>query len=76
MEFLIIGIAIAFNIIVILWKFKHSRFLDAILDATLLSIIAFVFSGTYSALVAGTIASCIVSIYLLFNQPKLLKEQL
>lgn len=70
MEFLIVGIAISFNIIVILWKFGHDRLADAVLDTTLLIIVTYVFSGSYGALVAGTVASAIVSLYLLINPPR------
>ena len=71
MELLIMGLAVSFNIIIILWKFSKDRIADAVLDASILATVTFVFSGTYSALVVGTIASCVVSIYLLINPPKI-----
>lgn len=70
MEYLIIGLAVAFNVIVILWKFQKERILDGIIDASLLILVAAVFSGSYGALVVGTIASAIISGYLLINTPK------
>jgi len=70
MELLIMGLAVSFNIVIILWKFSKDRIADAILDGAILAIVTYVFSGTYSALVVGTIASCVVSLYLLINPPK------
>lgn len=64
------GLAVSFNIVIILWKFSKDRIADAILDGAILAIVTYVFSGTYSALVVGTIASCVVSLYLLINPPK------
>jgi len=71
MELLIMGLTVSFNIIIILWKFSKDRIADAVLDASILATVTFIFSGTYSALVVGTIASCVVSIYLLINPPKI-----
>lgn len=70
MEFILIGLATAFNVIVIKWKYDRGRTSDAILDATLLILVATVFSGTFGALVVGSIASAIISIYLFFCPPK------
>lgn len=70
MEYLIIGLAVAFNLLVVIWKFQHNRILDALIDGSLLVLVAIVFSGTYGALVVGTVGSAVVSIYLLFNPPK------
>lgn len=71
MIFILMGIATAFNFCIILWKFKKLRILDAILDLGLMSIISWMFSGTFSALSTGMIASVIVSGYLAFNPIKL-----
>ena len=71
MEFLIIGIAVAFNCMIIKVKFERGRIADGALDATLLAILTVVFSGTYGALVVGTIASAFISIFLLINPPKI-----
>ena len=70
MEFLITGIAVAFNLMVIKWKYEKKRYSDAALDATCLFIVTTVFSGTYGSLVVGTIASAIISIYLYIFPPK------
>lgn len=66
MEFAIIGVVTAFNILIILWKFNRGQNLNALVDAALLVLVAIVFSGTYAALVVGSIASAIVSLWLCF----------
>ena len=71
MEFIIIGVAVFFNIAIIKWKFDRGQVANAVLDASLLILVAIVFSGTYSALVVGTIASALVSLYLLISPLKL-----
>ena len=65
--FLVLGLAVSFNFIVILKKWRMKRYFDSILDTSILTIICFLFCGTYSALVTGTIASMFVSIWLYFN---------
>lgn len=76
MEFIIIGIAVFFNIAVIKWKFDRERYADAFVDFGCLIVVALLFSGSYAALVVGTIASALVSIYLFFSPPKLPKWDL
>ncbi len=66
----VIGAAVAANLMVIKYKFEHNRTSDAILDTTLLVLIGFMFSATISGLMIGTIASAIISIYLLISPPK------
>ena len=73
-EFIIIGCAVFFNIAVIKWKYDKARYADAILDFVCLVAVAILFSGSYAALVVGTIASALVSIYLLISPPKLPKK--
>ena len=67
---LIMGIAVAANIIIIKHKFENNRTSDAMLDALLLVLIGFVFSKTISGLMIGTVASAIISLYLLKFPPK------
>lgn len=73
MEFLIIGIVVAANIVFIFFKFDKGRTTDAFLDIVLLSAVTFVFSGSYGALVVGTIASLLISIYL-YARPQTLPK--
>ena len=70
MEYFIVGIAVAFNVLVILWKLQQGRKADGVLDAAILIGITVIFSGSYGALVVGTVASAVVSVYLLVNKPK------
>ena len=64
------AIAVAFNLMVIKWKYEKARYADATMDAACLFIVTTVFSGTYGSLVVGTIASAIISIYLYVFPPK------
>lgn len=65
--FLILGIVVCFNFVVILRKFRMARWLDATIDASLLTVLSFLFSGGYNSLVIGNTASALISIYLYFN---------
>jgi len=69
MEFLIIGIVVALNFIIIKMKLDHKRYEDALLDLALLTIITMVFGGSYGALVVGTVASFAISIFFLISPP-------
>ena len=71
MEFILVGVAVFFNIAFIKWKFDRKRYADAGLDLTLLVIVMILFSGSYGALVVGTLASALISIFLFFSPPKL-----
>lgn len=73
MEFLLIGLAVAANIIFILFKYERKRYPDATLDFILLIVVTVIFSGSYGALVVGTIASLVISIYLYAHPPNLPK---
>ena len=68
------AIAVAFNLMVIKWKYEKQRYSDASLDAVCLFIVTTVFSGTYGSLVVGTIASAIISVYLYIFPPKFTKD--
>ena len=71
MEFIVIGLAVAFNCMIIKVKFERERTADGFLDTALLVLITIVFNGTYGALVVGTIASAFISVFLLLQPPKL-----
>lgn len=72
MEFLIIGLAVAANIIFIKMKLERKRYEDGAFDAILLVIVTIVFGGSYAGLVVGTIASAFISLYLYASPPKFL----
>lgn len=59
--------AVAFNLLIVIWKFQHGRYLDATIDGTLLVLVAMVFSVSTQALIIGAFGSLIVSVYLLFS---------
>ena len=69
MEFLIVGIAVAFNCIIIKEKLERGRYEDGIFDFALLAVLTFIFSGTYGSLVVGTIASAFISLYFMKYPP-------
>lgn len=71
MTLIIIGIATAFNFIIIVHKFRTGRIADGILDTVIMAIICRLFIGTFSALTVGMIASMLVSFYLFFNPVRL-----
>ena len=70
MEFLIIALATAFNLIVIKWKLEKKRYEDAILDGMTLLALASVFGGTMGGMIIATITSFVISLYLLISPPK------
>lgn len=69
MEYLILGIVVALNIIIISKKFKAKRIEDGIFDTILLALITMVFSNSYAGLIVGAIASLFISLYLLADPP-------
>ena len=71
MEFILVGVAVFFNIAFIKWKFDRKRYADVTLDLILLVLVAILFSGSYAALVVGSVASALVSLYLYVSPPKL-----
>lgn len=73
MEFAVIGLAVAFNFLIIKVKFERKRYADGTLDVLLLAIISFLFAGSFGGLVVATVASAIISLYLLISPPKLPK---
>lgn len=74
MEFLIIGIVTALNLIFIKTKFNKGRYEDGLLDLFILIALAAVFAGSYSGLVVATVSSMIISIYLYFSPPTFLTK--
>lgn len=66
-ELILIGLAVSFNFLVILKKYKNHRWFNATVDMLLLGVICIVFSGSFNALVVGTIGSAVISIYLWFS---------
>lgn len=70
MTLILMGLATGFNFIIIVWKFKKQRWLDAVIDTTIMALICILFSGTISGLSIGMVGSAICSLYLLVSPPK------
>ena len=73
MLLLVMGLCTAFNFIVIFKKWQMKRYCDFLFDMATMVIICILFSGTFSALAVGMVASMAVSIYLYFK-PLTFKE--
>ena len=72
--FIIIGLAAAFNMIIIKIKLEKKRYEDALFDGLCLVAITVFFSGSFGALVVGTIASAVISLYLMASPPTFFRE--
>lgn len=69
MEFLVLGIVVAINFIVVKMKLDRKRWEDAIFDVIILLIIMALFSGSYAGLVVGSVASLFISLYFFASPP-------
>lgn len=67
MELLVMAFATAFNLMIIKWKFENKRVMDAILDASILGMLALVFSGSLGGMMIATSSSALISLYLLWS---------
>ena len=67
----LMGFAVFLNLFAIKWKVENERFADAGLDAAILVLIGWLFSSSIAGLMIGTIASSLMSLYLLISPPKL-----
>lgn len=66
---LIMGIATAFNILVIFKKTELKRYTDAFFDGGILITLSMVFGGSLGGMMVATVASAVISIYFMFNPP-------
>ena len=69
MEYIIISLATAMNILIVKWKLEKGRYEDAILDGAILLGLAYVFQGSFGGLVVATISSAIISLYFIASPP-------
>ena len=60
-----------FNLASIKWKLENQRTADAVLDGAVLILLGYVFGGSFSGLAIATVASAIMSVYLLISPPKM-----
>ena len=72
MGIFLIGIATAFNILVIFKKIELKRYQDATFDSIFLVTLTFIFGGSFAGMTVATISSAFISIYFLFNAPTFL----
>lgn len=70
MEFLILGLVVAVNFIIVKMKLDRKRWEDALFDVVILLIIMALFSGSYAGLIVGSVASLFISIYFFASPPK------
>lgn len=73
MQFILIGIVSALNLIIIVHKFKKGRTEDGIFDSILFALMASLFAGSYAGMVVSMVASLVISIYLWASPPKFFK---
>ena len=74
MEAFIMGLATAFNILIIFRKIEKKRYQDAFFDGSLLVTLTLVFGGSLGGMLVATVASAIISLYFLWNPPKVLNS--
>ena len=74
MELLLIGVVAAFNMLIVKYKLERKRYEDALLDVSLMAVLAYLFSGTYAGMVVAMVASMSISLFLLFSPPKFSKS--
>ena len=67
----IMGIALFFNLFALKWKIENERYGDATLDATVLVLLGWIFGGSVSGLAIATVASAVMSLYLIISPPDL-----
>lgn len=70
MEYGILAIVLAFDLMIVKWKFEHNRYADAIVDVTCLAVLSWFMGGSLGGEIVATIAAFIISIYLLIYPPK------
>ena len=70
MEFLLLGIVVAVNFIIVKMKLDRKRWEDATFDILILLVIMALFSGSYAGLIVGSVASLFISIYFFASPPK------
>lgn len=71
MEIMILGGLVAFNFLIIYAKIRYKRYLDGSLDFFVLAVLSILFGGSYAGLVVATVASAVVSLFLLAFPPRL-----
>lgn len=71
MLILLIGIATAFNLIILKMKFEDDRYGDMSLDLLTLILLTTFFGGTITGMAVAVVAGGIISLYLFFFPPEI-----
>jgi len=74
MEFIIIGIISALNLLLVVHKLKKGRIEDGVFDAILFALMASLFSGSYAGMVVAMVSSLVISIYLWARPPTFFRD--
>lgn len=70
-EIIVIGLAIAFNFIILYIKYQRKRYGDLFMDVSVLLMLAYLFGGTIMGMAAAMVGGMLVSIFLFFaHKPK------
>ena len=72
-EFGILAVATAFDLLIIKWKFERQRYADAIFDIMCVVALSSFMGGTLGGEIVAVIAALIISIYLIFYPPQIMK---
>lgn len=67
MSFLLLGIAMGFNVIIVVVKFKSKQYANGFLDIGVFTILTLILGSTLGGMVIATISSAIFSLYLLIS---------
>jgi len=70
MEYLVLGLVVAVNFIIVKLKLDRKRWEDAVFDVATLFTIMLLFSGSFAGLVVGSVASLFISVYFFISPPK------
>lgn len=70
MEYLMLGLVVAVNFIIVKLKLDRKRWEDAVFDIGTLLVIMMLFSGSFAGLIVGSVASLFISIYFFISPPK------
>ena len=70
MEFLVLGLVVAINFIIIKMKLDRKRWEDAVFDLLTLGILMALFNGSYAGLIVSSVASLFISLYFFASPPK------
>lgn len=70
MEYVLIGLVSAFNMLIIKFKVDRKRYQDAFFDSALMVLLAYMFSGSFGGMVVAMVASLVISVFFFLSPPK------